>query len=252
MPSTLQPTDRFHVAIIMDGNGRWAVARGLTRTDGHRAGVKTARAIVEAAPGLGISILTLFAFSSDNWQRPANEISALMWLLRGFLRADISRLLREDVRLVVLGRRDRIPNGLRKDIHRIERATAGGKRLELRIAVDYSARDSIVAAARECAARKAFGRDDFARALVASSAASNGCAPAVDVDLLIRTGGERRLSDFLLWESAYAELIFCDRMWPEFTPEVLSAAVAEFRGRERRFGALMNHHGRDDYHGGEL
>jgi undecaprenyl diphosphate synthase len=245
------PQGRWHVAVIMDGNGRWATRRGLPRAAGHRAGVKAVRRVVEAAPGLGIATLTLFAFSSDNWRRPDPEVRALMGLLRHYLRADVRELIDNGVRLSVIGRRDRLPEGLSDEIARVEQASAGGKRLNLRIAVDYSARDAITqAAARWLAAqppsREAFGRllaSPAGEASLAGAASPDGeanqaGAASQDVDLLIRSGGEKRLSDFLLWESAYAELCFLDTLWPDFGADELRAAMAEFHRRERRFGGL--------------
>ena len=207
----------------MDGNGRWAAARGFPRILGHRAGVAAARRIVESAPSAGVGLLTLFAFSSDNWRRPAPEVEALMRLLARYLETETSRCLAQGVRLQVIGRRDRLDPRLRAAIASAESATAAGTRLWLRMAVDYSARESILAAA---AALPELSRDALAQAI----------GPAVD--LLIRTGGERRLSDFLLWESAYAELVFTRTMWPDFGPADLFAAVREFRTRDRRFGAI--------------
>ncbi|HLQ94174.1 MAG TPA: di-trans,poly-cis-decaprenylcistransferase [Xanthobacteraceae bacterium] len=228
--------NQIHVAIIMDGNGRWATRRGMPRIVGHRAGVETARRIVEAAPELGVGKLTLFAFSSDNWRRPPDEISALMSMLRTYLDAEIDRLIDNGVRLTVIGRRDRLSAGLVRNIAAAEAATAGGRQLRLRIALDYSARDAITRAAcvlgAAAASRETFGR------FITQSAADDDSPP--EVDLLIRTGGEKRLSDFLLWESAYAELWFSDRMWPEFGVDDLKTAVSEFRRRERRFGGLGN------------
>jgi undecaprenyl diphosphate synthase len=224
----------FHVAMIMDGNGRWATRRGLPRIAGHRAGVETVRRIVEAAPDLGITKLTLFAFSSDNWRRPTDEVGALMGLLQRYLDAEIDRLIDSGVRLSVIGRRDRLPAQLVRNIAAAEAATAGGRKLKLRIALDYSARDAILHAARvlgtAASTHVTFGR------FLAQSTADDDSAP--EVDLLIRTGGEKRLSDFLLWECAYAELWFTDRMWPDFGADDLKAAVDEFRRRERRFGGL--------------
>ncbi len=199
----------LHVAIVMDGNGRWAARRGRPRTAGHRAGAAAVRRVVEAAPGLGIGALTLFAFSADNWRRPPGEVAALMRLFARHLRTETPRLLENGVRLEAVGRRDRLPGPLVTAIAGAERATAGGTALRLRLAVDYSARAAIRA-----------GR----------------ILP--DVDLLIRTGGERRLSDFLLWECAYAELFFTETMWPDFDAADLAAAVREFQSRERRFGGL--------------
>ena len=199
----------LHVAMVMDGNGRWATRRGLPRTAGHRAGAQAVRPLVEAAPDLGVGALTLFAFSADNWKRPAHEVSALMRLFARHLRTETPRLIDNGVRLEIIGRRDRLPVPLVAAMEAAEAATAAGTTLQLRVAVDYSARQAIAA-----------GR----------------LLP--DVDLLIRTGGEQRLSDFLLWECAYAELHFTERMWPEFGPAELAAAVSEFRARERRFGTV--------------
>ena len=223
----------LHVAIIMDGNGRWATRRGLPRSAGHRAGVLAARRVVEAAPGLGVSALTLFAFSSDNWRRPRDEVSALMSLLREYLRAELRRLVENGARLTVIGRRDRLPKDLREAIAEAEQASASGERLLLRIALDYSSRDAIAQAAARWRGEHAPSRDDFARLL-----ASPDCENAGDVDLLIRSGGEKRLSDFLLWEAAYAELCFVDTLWPDFGADDLRAAIADFHRRERRFGGL--------------
>jgi undecaprenyl diphosphate synthase len=213
----------LHIGIIMDGNGRWALARGLPRVAGHRAGVETVSRVVEAASGAGIGILTLFAFSSDNWRRPREEVEALMRLLADYLQQETARSVGQGVRIEMIGRRDRLDAGLRAAIERAEAATASGTRLRLRIAVDYSGRDAILAAARRVAN---LSRESLEDAL------------GPPVDLLIRTGGERRLSDFLLWECAYAELIFSRRMWPDFGAEDLLGAVREFRGRDRRFGAV--------------
>ena len=233
MQSAVEQQDRWHVAIIMDGNGRWATRRGLPRSAGHRAGVKTVRKVVEAAPGLGIATLTLFAFSSDNWRRPETEVRTLMSLLRHYLRADVRELIDNGVRLSVIGRRDRLPDGLAREIADVERASARGERLHLRVAIDYSSRDSILDAAARWRAERPPSRAAFG-ALLATPA----CEAGPDVDLLIRSGGEKRLSDFLLWESAYAELCFVDTLWPDFGAEDLSAALAEFHRRERRFGGV--------------
>jgi undecaprenyl diphosphate synthase len=213
----------LHVGIIMDGNGRWATGRGLPRIMGHRAGVEAARRAVEAAPDAGIGILTLFAFSSDNWRRPLAEVDALMRLMAVYLENETARCVAQGVRLEVIGRRDRLDAKLCSAIAQAEAATAAGRRLWLRMAVDYSARDAILAAARGL---RELSRDALERAM------------GPPVDLLIRTGGERRLSDFQLWESAYAELVFTRTMWPDFDASALAAAVREFRGRERKFGAV--------------
>jgi undecaprenyl diphosphate synthase len=205
----MKQSTSLHVAVIMDGNGRWATRRGLPRSAGHRRGAEAVRRAVEAAPGLGITQLTLFAFSADNWQRPAREVDLLMRLFARYLRTETAELRRRGVRLEVIGRRDRLPARLVAAIAAAETATAAGAELHLRLAVDYSARAAIRA---------------------------GSLVP--DVDLLIRTGGEQRLSDFLLWEAAYAELHFTDRMWPDFAAPDLGAAVQAFHARERRFGGL--------------
>lgn len=207
----------------MDGNGRWALGRGLPRIAGHKAGAEAVRRTIEAAPEAGVGILTLYAFSSDNWRRPAEEIQALMALLAAYLDSETGRCIREGVRVQAIGRRDRLDRRLQESIARTEAATAGGERLWLRVAIDYSARDAILAAARGL---KELSLD----------ALGNTLGPPVD--LVIRTGGERRLSDFLLWESAYAELVFTRVMWPDFGAADLDAAVREFRGRQRRFGTV--------------
>jgi undecaprenyl diphosphate synthase len=227
----------LHVAIIMDGNGRWAMRRGLPRVAGHRAGVAALRRVVERAPDLGIRRLTLYAFSSENWRRPADEVQNIFWLLRAYLRLETERLKQRDARLEVIGRRDRLPKLLLREIAQAEYATAEGRRLHLRVAVDYSSRDAITRAAAGVAAALSPDRppsaDLLGRMLTQALTAESG-----EVDLLIRTGGEKRLSDFLLWESAYAELLFTDRMWPDFDATDLDAALGEFSRRERRFGGL--------------
>jgi undecaprenyl diphosphate synthase len=224
-----------HVAIIMDGNGRWAVARGRPRTAGHAAGVEAVRRVVEAARDLEIGTLTLFAFSSDNWKRPDMEIRALMRLFRSYLLAEAGKCAENGVRISVIGRRDRLSPGLVRVIEEAEGRTAQADRFQLRIAVDYSARDSILRAAARLRGNGEPSREAFARLLAGPE---DGGGPAPDVDLLIRTGGEKRLSDFLLWECAYAELVFTDRMWPDFSGVDLGEAVREFAYRERRFGAV--------------
>jgi undecaprenyl diphosphate synthase len=242
MQSTLDAATRgLHVAIIMDGNGRWAAVRGKPRTAGHRAGAKAVRRTVEAAPGLSIGTLTLYAFSSDNWKRPPDEVATLMRLFRDYLRGQTARCVEKGVDLRVIGRRDRLPDDVLAAVRAAEESTAGGSTLVLRLAVDYSARDAIAAAAellaREGARSGAEG--DVREALSGHLDPEHpGAGAARDVDLLIRTGGEQRLSDFLLWECAYAELYFTPVMWPDFGAEQLEAALAEFRRRERRFGGL--------------
>ena len=210
----------------MDGNGRWAEARGLPRIAGHHRGANAVRVVVETAPTLGITDLTLYAFSSDNWKRPADEVSALMDLLARYLQTEAANCARQGVRLSVIGRRDRLSHSLRSLIETCETLTAAGDKLHVRLAIDYSSRDSLLRAAEACSGHP-LTRESLASQL-----------PAPDVDLLIRTAGEQRLSDFLLWECAYAEFVFTDRMWPDFDPNDLRAAAELFRSRKRRFGGL--------------
>lgn len=226
------PRERLHVGIIMDGNGRWAARRGLPRLAGHEAGVEAIRRLMEAAPDQGIGTLTLYAFSSDNWRRPEAEVTGLMALLRRYLRREARNLSRNDVRLTVIGRRDRLPEGLAAEISRAEARTARGNTLHMRIAIDYSARDAILLAASRCRNTADLTRANFARLVT-------GEGDPRDVDLVIRTGGEKRLSDFLLWECAYAELHFTDVMWPDFNAADLAEALTCFHRRERRFGGLQ-------------
>src|SRR5829696_3257406 len=224
----------IHVGIIMDGNGRWAAARGLPRTAGHRAGLRTARKIVEEATRAGVGTLTLYAFSADNWSRPTPEVSALMRLFGRALVTESKRCLTNGVRLTIVGRRDRIPASLVRTINEVEELTAHGRNLHLRVAVDYSSRDSIMRAAA-IAPSDGLNRDGFAKLL---ATVDHDPFPVRDVDLLIRTGGEQRLSDFLLWECAYAEFYFTSTMWPDFGEADLLRAIDEFNARERRFGGI--------------
>jgi undecaprenyl diphosphate synthase len=226
------PSSKLHVGIIMDGNGRWATRRQLSRLRGHEAGVEAIRRVVEAAPKQGVATLTLYAFSSDNWRRPKTEVSALMALLRFYLASEVESLVRNGVRLSVIGRRDRLPDGLSDAIGRAEAATASGDVLHLRIAVDYSARDAILKAAAKAAGMGNLTRETFSQLVT-------GEPELRDVDLVIRTSGEKRLSDFLLWESAYAELHFTETMWPDFEAQDLAEALTSFHRRERRFGGLQ-------------
>lgn len=226
-----------HVAIIMDGNGRWATARGMPRAAGHRQGAEAVRRVVEAAPDLGVDTLTLYAFSSDNWRRPPREVAALMHIFRTYLRSEVRKLAANGVRLSIIGRRDRLPLALRVAMEEAELKTAAGERLHLRLAIDYSARDSIARAAALCRDTEELSRERFTE-LLASAYSPGGAGAARDVDLLVRTGGERRLSDFLLWECAYAELHFTDIMWPDFGASELAEALEDFDSRERRFGGL--------------
>jgi len=224
---------KLHVGIIMDGNGRWATRRGLSRLRGHEAGVEAIRRVVEAAPDQGVGTLTLYAFSTDNWRRPRAEVAALMALLRFYLASEVESLVKNGARLTVIGRRDRLPEGIAAAIARAEAATAGGEVLQLRIAVDYSSRDAILNAAAKLAGVTEPTRELFSQLVT-------GEAGLRDVDLIIRTSGEKRLSDFLLWEGAYAELHFTERMWPEFDAQDLEEALASFHRRERRFGGLKS------------
>jgi undecaprenyl diphosphate synthase len=252
-PGICRPEGLLHTAIIPDGNGRWARARGLPREAGHRAGVEAVRRVVGAAPDLGIDTLTFFAFSSANWERPQGEVLGILHALEQYLRADAPQWVETGVRVRILGRRDRLPRSLRAAAEAAERATARGAALEVRLALDYSAREAILRSACRLYTALEISPDAFARLLngwgggfgsgcgggpEASADARLAPGPTRDVDLLIRTGGEQRLSDFLLWESAYAELVFTERMWPDFDAADLEAAVAEFHRRERRFGRV--------------
>jgi undecaprenyl diphosphate synthase len=216
----------FHVAIIMDGNGRWATRQGKPRTAGHKAGGEALRKVCEAAPALGVTTLTVFAFSTYNWARPRAEVAGLMRLFEQYMDWETAYCLERGARLSLIGRRDRLPKRLAARMAEVEAMTAHGKALHLRIALDYSSREAIERAAHE-------GADRFASRIAQADDDS-----ATDVDLLIRTGGDRRLSDFLLWESAFAELYFTDQMWPEFDGESLGDAVAEFHARQRAGGLI--------------
>ena len=232
MQSNWRPKNEpLHVAIIMDGNGRWGVRRGLRRTDGHHAGADAVRRTVEAAPDLGVTTLSLFAFAAANWQRPADEVRTLMALFRSYLATDAPRLIEGGARLSMIGRRDRLPADLATAVADVEAATASNDRLNLRIALDYSSREAI---ARAAAALEHNGSiDDLDRLIT-------GDAEIGPVDLLIRTGGEQRLSDFMLWECAFAELWFTRRMWPDFDGGDLAEAIGDFRRRNRTFGAVVD------------
>ncbi len=223
MQSTLN--DHIHLAVIMDGNRRWAASRGLGHAQGHEAGAEALRRIVEVAPGLGIGTLTVYAFASENWRRPKVETAAMMALFRRYLDSETETLVRDGVRLSVIGRRDRLDADLVSEIERSEAATEWGDAMHLRLAVDYSARAAIVQAARKAGADAS--AEDFAASLTGASG---------DVDFLIRTGNDHRLSDFLLWECAYAELLFTPCLWPDFGGEELAAAIRDFRGRTRAAG----------------
>ena len=222
----------MHIAIIMDGNGRWGIEHGLDRAAGHHRGADAVRRTVEAAARRDVAVLTLYAFSSDNWKRPEAEVAALMSLFTTFLDEEQPRCLAEGIAVEVIGRRDRLSPAICAQIDRIETTTSAGSRLRLRLAIDYSSRDLLVRAAEEM---RIATRDDFQRALHRVMHARTN---SPDVDLLIRTGREKRISDFLLWESAYAELVFTDVLWPDFTAADLDSAIAAFHARQRRFGAI--------------
>jgi len=237
LPSNLaiQSTSRTkspHLALIMDGNGRWAARRGLPRSEGHRQGAKAVRRVVEGAARLGVGTLTLYAFSSDNWRRPRAEVEALMALFRRFLIQEIPICLRHGVQVRVIGHRHRLREDVSDAIERCEAATAGGQRMTLRLAVDYSSRAQLAKAARlvvdGCP-------EEMERAL---GRVNHPLECASPVDLLVRTSGEKRLSDFLLWECAYAELHFVDTLWPDFGAADVEEALLELSRRQRRFGGL--------------
>ncbi len=236
-PRTAAPTAPRHVAIIMDGNGRWAKARGLPRIAGHQRGAESVRRTVEAARELGISYLTLYAFSSENWKRPPAEVDDLMGLLRLYLRRELAELDRNDVRIRFIGDRDRLAGDIVELIIEAEERTGGNQSLTLMIALNYGSHAEIARAARALASEACRGLIDpetideetFARKLHTTG--------IPDPDLVIRTSGEQRLSNFLLWQAAYAELVFMDTLWPDFTKDSLREAIDEFHRRERRYGA---------------
>jgi undecaprenyl diphosphate synthase len=227
----------LHAGIIMDGNGRWARMQGKPRWRGHLAGVESVRDVVRGAPDLGITTLTLYAFSSDNWKRPPAEVGRLFWLLREYCQRERAELIENGVRVSHLGRTDRIPRSARLELNRTIRETGHGCRLHLRLAIDYGARWAITEAARRLAARAQAGRLD-PDALTVDQVHRAIADGAPDPDLIVRTAGEQRLSDFLLWEAAYAELVFTPVLWPDFRRADLALAVSEFHRRERRFGAV--------------
>jgi undecaprenyl diphosphate synthase len=237
LPATPEPAPGpHHVAIIMDGNGRWAKARGLPRAAGHRRGADAVRRVVRGAGELGVPVLTLFAFSTENWTRPVDEVNDLMGLLRHYLRSELEELRRNGARLRVIGRRDGLSPDIVGDIVEAEATTRRNSRIAVNICINYGGRDEIVRAARHLAAQVAAGdlppeaidEHRFERELLT--------AGLPDPDMLIRTSGEQRISNFLLWQCAYAELVFVDTLWPDFTKEHLEKAIIEFRRRERRYG----------------
>ena len=227
-----------HVAVIMDGNGRWAKRRGKNRSSGHEAGVEALRRAVEAAGALGLESLTVYAFSTENWTRPAFEVNFLMALLKMYVKSDVARLKREGVRVRMIGRRDDLPDDILKLILDAEQSTSGNSKLNLNIAFNYGGRQEIVGAVQRLAAKVADG--SLAPDSITEQDISNHVymADQPEPDLIIRTSGEFRLSNFLLWQSAYAELLFLDVLWPDFDREHLEQAIAEFRSRDRRFGAI--------------
>jgi len=242
LPATPEPAPNGagpkHVAIIMDGNGRWAKARGMPRVAGHRRGADAVKRVVRGAGELGIPCLTLFAFSTENWTRPADEVSDLMGLLRHYLRNELDELRKNGARLRVIGRRDGLAADIVRDIAEAEQLTRANTRIDVNICVNYGARDEILGATRRLAERAARGElepADIDEALFERELFTAGIP---DPDLLIRTSGEQRISNFLLWQCAYAELVFVDTLWPDFGKEHLEQAIAEFRRRERRYGGV--------------
>jgi undecaprenyl diphosphate synthase len=234
-PPSTQPAGPRHVALIMDGNGRWAEARGLPRAVGHREGVQALKRTIQAAPALGIRCLTVFGFSTENWQRPAEEVSDLMGLVRTYVASDLKKLDREGVRVRILGRREGLPADIADIVARTEATTAGNEKFLLQVAFNYGGRADIVDAAQRYADRVRSGEateplDEETLGLGLSTA---GGPP---VDVIVRTSGERRLSNFLLWEAAYAELVYQDILWPDYGAEALADVVAQYRARDRRFG----------------
>ena len=235
-----QAAASLHVAIIMDGNGRWARARGLPRTMGHRQGAEAARKVIKAAAEAGVSHLTLFGFSSENWKRPRAEVQYLMGLLRNYLQRNVNELHEAAVRLSVIGEREALPADIVDLIADAERLTRDNPGLHLTIALNYGGRADIVAAARRLAAQAAAGMLAAEEIDEAAFGAHLSTAGLPDPDLMIRTSGEQRVSNFLLWQLAYAEMTFVEKYWPDFTGEDLVAALADFRRRDRRFGAVMS------------
>ncbi|MGF1610850.1 MAG: isoprenyl transferase [Kiloniellales bacterium] len=229
-----------HVAIIMDGNGRWAAQRGLPRTAGHRQGAEAARRTVEGAIELGIPCLTLFSFSSENWKRPADEVRDLMSLLRRYLQSEIAELHKNGVQLTVIGDHEPLPDDIRRLIAEAESRTAQNSRLKLTMALSYGGRQEIVAAARALARQAAAGELAPEAIDEAVFAARLFTAGTPDPDLVIRTSGEQRISNFLLWQSAYSEMVFVDTLWPDFTGDDLALAIKEYQRRDRRYGAALS------------
>jgi len=232
-PVLAKSVSQLHVGIICDGNGRWATSRFLPRSAGHRAGAETARSIIRCAPHLGIHTLTLFALSSANWKRPPAEVAAILEILQEYLVAETSHCLDEGIRLNIIGRRDRLPAPLREAIADSEALTSKGTKLHLRLAVDYSARHTLFQAASKFYKVTNLSSDAFSDVLAEVQRGGS-----TDVDILIRTGGEQRLSDFLLWECAFAEFFFLSKRWPDFTPKDLREILRDFGQRDRTCGGL--------------
>ncbi|MEM8616203.1 MAG: isoprenyl transferase [Pseudomonadota bacterium] len=250
MPHRLPPSpvqtafdpDRLprHVAIIMDGNGRWASARGLPRSAGHERGVEALRRTVREAQALGLKTLTVFSFSTENWRRPISEVNALFALLKVYVRRDLERLKREGVRIRVLGTREGLPKDILSLVTKAEAETQSNTTFELCIAFNYGGREEIVRAAQSLARDVAEGRMRASDVDEAAFAEYLDTSAIIDPDLVIRTSGEARLSNFLLWQTAYSELVFTDVLWPDFGADDLRAALAEYQGRQRRFGGTAS------------
>jgi len=234
-PSSSEPDGPRHVALIMDGNGRWAAARGLPRAAGHREGVEALKRTIRAAPDLGIRCLTVFGFSTENWSRPAEEVSDLMGLVRAYVAADLRKLDRNGVRVRILGRREGLPPDIAEIVARTETTTAGNDKFLLQVAFNYGGRADIVDAARRHLERALAGEavGPLTEEALGAGLSTAGAPP---VDVIVRTSGERRLSNFLLWEAAYAELVYQDILWPDYGPDALADVVAQFLARDRRFG----------------
>lgn len=222
-----------HVAVIMDGNGRWAAERGLPRVEGHRASAKSVREVVETSARVGLKVLSLFAFSTENWKRPAREVQALMRLLEDYLRREDSLLVENNLRLRVLGEKDALPASLRAEIERVEDLTRDNARMTIGLALNYGGRADIVAAIRKILAEGRFGPEDMDEAVFSRHLCTDGLP---DPDLLIRTSGENRISNFFLWQIAYAEIWTTPTYWPDFRKKHLLQALLDYQGRRRRFG----------------
>ena len=238
MPNQMQPTNPRHVAIIMDGNGRWASARGLPRSAGHKAGIDAVRRAVRAAADFGIEYLTIYSFSTENWSRPKNEVMFLLDLLRRFISQDVAELHSAGVKIQIIGDRANLDTKLVRMLEDAERLTAENTKLKLVVAFNYGSRQELVRAAQKLASQVQSGEIDSASITVELFSQALETSGMPDPDLLIRTGGEERISNFLLWQCAYSEFVFVPEYWPEFNAEIFSRAIAEFNARERRFGGL--------------